>query len=63
VIRGLVRLGIAIALAITAGCAGAVAPTYSQEELQQHCVRDGGWWRSDALLGGYCEFESPGGLV
>jgi len=55
---GLARVGLAIAVAIAAGCAGAVAPT--PEELQERCVRDGGWWRPDALFGGYCEFQSPG---
>jgi len=60
VIAVLIRLALSIALALAAGCAGAGAPTHSDDELQQRCARAGGWWRADDLMGGFCEFESPG---
>jgi len=44
------------ALILLAGCSSTpIPPTYAQEELRAICIRDGGWWHPDALLGGYCE--------
>jgi hypothetical protein len=44
-----------------AGCAGVVIPpTYTDGELALRCQLDGGWWRPNDLMGGYCEFESGG---
>ncbi len=56
----LIRLSLSIALALVAGCAGLGAPAPSDDEVQQRCVRAGGWWRADDLMGGFCEFQSPG---
>ena len=45
-----------IAVAFATGCGGApIPPTYTQAELEQQCVRTGGWWRPDDLRGGLCE--------
>jgi hypothetical protein len=46
---------------LAAGCAGTVIPpTYTQNELGMRCLLDGGWWRPNELMGGFCEFESGG---
>ena len=53
----LLTLGIVLALA--SGCSSVpIPPPYTQEELRQRCEHVGGWWRPDALMGGYCELES-----
>lgn len=44
------------ALILLAGCTSTpIPPTYTQDELRAICIRDGGWWHPDPLLGGYCE--------
>jgi len=49
-------LAVLIAVVLAAGCGGApIPPTYTQAELEQRCVRTGGWWRPDDLRGGECE--------
>jgi hypothetical protein len=57
------RRGAALLLAtlLASGCA-TVPPTYSEHELEERCVRAGGWWRPDPLMGGYCEFISQGAM-
>lgn len=52
-------LALALSIALASGCAS-IPPTYTQQELEQRCVRAGGWWRPDQLIGGLCEFQSPG---
>jgi len=52
------RFALCVIVVGAAGCAG--APVYTEAELEQRCVRDGGWWRPDDLRGGYCEIESDG---
>jgi hypothetical protein len=48
------------ACVIAAGCAGApIAPTYTQAELKSICDRNGGWWRGNDLVGGFCEYQGP----
>ena len=56
-------LGGLLLVLLLAGC-GSVAfgPAYTEEEQAQYCALRGGWWRPDALFGGYCEFESAGFL-
>lgn len=47
-------------LALGSGCGSAgapIAPTYTQDELRAICQRQGGWWHSDDLMGGYCEYR------
>lgn len=56
--RAIVGLLLAVALA---GCSTTrIEPTYTQEELAQKCAMHGGWWHPDDLMGGFCEFQSPG---
>jgi hypothetical protein len=51
---------LAVALGLASGCAGVIPPTYTQAELAQRCQQTGGWWHSDDLMGGNCEYESQG---
>jgi hypothetical protein len=45
-----------IVLSILAGCSSVpIPPTYTEDELKTICERQGGWWRPDGLVGGYCE--------
>jgi hypothetical protein len=55
-----VRLAaVAAVLALLSGCSGRVIPpTYTEQELEQICIRNGGWWRPDGLRGGFCEYDS-----
>jgi hypothetical protein len=56
--RSLVLAGL---LLLASGCASRVVPRpYTEQELQDRCHRRGGWWHADELVGGYCEFQSPG---
>ena len=53
---------ILLAAALDSGCSAptvAHAPTYTQVELAAICERNGGWWRGDDLMGGFCEYEGP----
>ena len=52
------RAALWLVLVGAAGCAA--GPVYTEAELEQQCVRHGGWWRPDDLRGGYCEIESDG---
>lgn len=56
VIAALALLGASLA-----GCAaGAIQRPYSEQELRERCERQGGWWHPDELMGGFCEYQSPG---
>ena len=60
-----IALGLLVAgaLALGSGCGSAgapIGPTYTQEELRAICQRQGGWWHSDDLVGGYCEYRGGG---
>jgi hypothetical protein len=50
--------GLVVLAAALAGCAAAVAPTYSQDELRATCERTRGVWHADALTGGFCEYRA-----
>ena len=57
-----VRRALGIALLGAAALGGlssctTVPPTYTDAELEQQCVRRGGWWRG-SLIPGYCEFQT-----
>ncbi len=55
------RLVLGVLIVFLVGCGGAsIPPLYTQEELKQECERRGGWWHADQLMGGFCEFQSPG---
>jgi hypothetical protein len=43
-----------------AGCGAPIERSYTEEELEVKCVMRGGWWHRDGLMGGFCEFQSPG---
>jgi hypothetical protein len=55
-------------LAVTLVGCGAVeiervgTPAVGEEARAQRCARQGGWWQRDDLMGGFCEFQSPGML-
>ena len=52
-----------VAVAILAGCSSVpIPPTYTQDELKAICERHRGWWHPNGLVGGYCEYQSPGFL-
>jgi len=54
-------LSLVVALLGLAGCAGGVVPKpYTEQELRDRCERQGGWWHVNDLVGGFCEFQSPG---
>jgi hypothetical protein len=53
-----IRLAVACA-ALAACTATPIPPTYTQAELAETCVRNGGWWRPSELRGGYCEYQAP----
>jgi hypothetical protein len=55
-----VLVGLLALAALGAGCGGVVPAAYSQAELAQRCQLDGGWWRPNDLMGGYCEFQAAG---
>jgi hypothetical protein len=47
-------------LLLTACSGGAVAPAYTQEDLEARCLRTGGAWRdsrSYSLVSGHCEYR------
>jgi hypothetical protein len=47
---------VVVAMSLLVACSsGPIPPTYSQDELKAICEREGGWWRPDSLVGGYCE--------
>jgi hypothetical protein len=48
------------AAACLGGCATGppISPTYTQADLKADCDRHRGWWRPDAVRGGYCEYDS-----
>ena len=50
-----------LALTRLTGCSSVpIPPTYTQDELKVICERQGGWWRPDDLIGGYCEYQEGG---
>jgi hypothetical protein len=52
-----------VAVAILAGCSSVpIPPTYTQDELKAICELHRGWWHPNGLVGGYCEYQSPGFL-
>ena len=53
-------LVLVLAVALAAGCARIPTPIRTEGDLQQQCLRVGGWWRPDKLMGGYCELQAPG---
>jgi hypothetical protein len=59
-----IRTALVIAALALAGCSSVpIEKPYSEEQLKQRCELTGGWWRPDQLIGGFCEYEAPGGLV
>lgn len=53
----------AVALAL-AGCSSVpIEKAFGEEQLKQRCELTGGWWHPDQLMGGFCEYQAPGGLV
>ena len=54
---GVALLGATALGALSACSSMPVPPTYTDAELEQQCVRRGGWWRG-SLIPGYCEFQS-----
>ena len=37
-------------------CSTIHPPTYTDAELEAHCVRRGGWWRG-SLIAGLCDYQ------
>ena len=35
-----------------------IQPPYNQQELAQECERRHARWHADALMGGFCEYDS-----
>ena len=57
----LIVAGLALALA---GCSSVpIEKAFGEEQLKQRCELTGGWWHPDQLMGGFCEYQAPGGLV
>ncbi len=54
---------VAVTVIILAGCSSVpIPPTYTQDELKAICLRHGGSWHPDDLMGGFCEYQSDGFL-
>jgi hypothetical protein len=58
------RVALVVTALALAGCSSApIEKAYSEDQLKQRCELTGGWWRPDQLIGGFCEYQAPGGLV
>ena len=56
------RGSVCLLLLALVGCGGPIERPYTEKELEAKCVMRGGWWHSDDLVGGFCEFQAPGFL-
>lgn len=58
------RAALVVAALALAGCSSVpIEKAYSEDQLRQRCELTGGWWHPDQLIGGFCEYQAPGGLV
>jgi hypothetical protein len=45
--------------AVAPGCSRVpIQPPYTEQELAQECERRHARWHADALMGGFCEYDS-----